>query len=297
MIEEGRPFTLSSDHIALTSLIDPSLSGDDIVEISAFCQVPPRPASLIFYADDDSASSYPLHVELKTIREGADVLVRSNAAQKAAPVVFEMEFLEADPLRNCKVKITPQFVGKTVRQAVRGARFLRRLSETKLIGIAEECSDFEDASFTPLDDWRDVPLWQLHGGLFDAIDAICRLFGINPIVTDDIDNPDFICSMIEFGSILLRREEETNGSISFGVAEESVGFTRHAIARESISLVIDQGWRGNVFGVHCEADMRITAKGVLELAEPGTTNRFKITGAYRIYVQAASASDPDPDLG
>ena len=293
LVKEGSPLALSTDDIDFISLIDPSMHNAEIVEIKAFCLMPPHPASLRLFAGDDQARSYPLRVELRTIREGSEVRVRSNAEQSSSPIVIEMTFRKATPIEHCAVSISPRFIGKSVRQAARGARFLRRLFETKLLGIAEEDSDFEDASFTTLDGFSDDLSWRLLGDLFDAIDAICRLFDISPVVTDDINNPEFVSSMIEFGNKLLRRGEETDGSISFGIAEENVDLTNFALARERISLVIDQRWYGNVFGAHCEADMRIVAEGVLELAEPEPTSRFKITGTYRIYAQAVLASDPD----
>lgn len=289
LIKEGRPFVLSTDDLDFTSLIDPLVCDREIAEISAFCQVSPNPTSLSLYAGDNPTQSCSLCVELKTVREGSDVLVRSNIDQNSAPVVFEMEFSKIDLLRNCKVSVTPCFIGKTVRQASRGARFLRCLSETKLIGIAEANSDFEDATFASLDDIENDAAWRLSGDLFDALDVICRFFGINPIVTDAIEDPDFVSSMLEFGSKLLRNGEKIDGAISFGVDKDNPDFLNRAMANEQICLVVDQVWHGDVFGVRCEANMRIAAKGVLELADSERKNRFRVKGSYCVYLQAVSA--------
>ena len=289
LVKEGSPLELSADDVDFISLIDSSMHNAEIAAIKAFCLTPPRPASLRLFAGDDPAKSYPLHVELRTIREGSEVRVRSNAKQDSSPIVIEMTFRKATPLQHCAVSISPCFNGKTVRQAARGARFLRRLFETKLLGIAEEDADFEDASFTTLDGFSDDLSWYLLGDLFDAIDAICRLFDINPIVTDVIDDPDFVASMLDFGGKLLRNGEEINGSISFGLSEENPDLREKAIANEQICVVVDQVWHGSVFGVTCDADMRITAKGLLELVESEQGDRFRVKGSYRHFIRATTS--------
>lgn len=289
LVKEGCPLALSTDDVDFISLIDPSMHNAEIAEIKAFCLMPPHPASLRLFAGDDQARSYPLHVELRTIREGSEVRVRSNAEQNSSPITIEMAFRKTTPLQHCAVSISPRFIGKSVRQAARGARFLKRLFETKLLGIAEEDSDFEDVSFTTLDGFSDDLSWCLLGDLFNAIDAICRLFDINPIVTDAIDDPDFVSSMLEFGGKLLRNGEEIDGSISFGLSEENPDLREKAISHEQICVVVDQVWHGNVFGVACDADMRITANGLLELIESEQGDRFKVKGSYCHLIRTATS--------
>lgn len=289
LIKEGSPLALSMDDVDFISLIDPSMHGAEIVAVKGFCQVPANPASLRLFAGDDPTKSYPLHIELRTIREGSEVRVRSNAGQDSALVTIEMTFRKTMPLHRCSVSLTPRLIGKTVRQAARGARFLRRLSETKLLGIAEENSDFEDASFTTLGDFSADLLWCYLGDLFDSIDAICRLFDINPIVTNTIDDPAFASSMLEFGAKVLRNGKEIDGSISFGLNEESPDLREKAIAHEQICVVIDQVWHGVVFGVACDAEMRTTAKGLLELVELDQGgDRFRVKGTYCHFIQTAA---------
>lgn len=288
LIKEGHSFELGTDDIGLTSLIDPSLHDADIVSIKAFSLPQTHPAALSIFAGDDPAKSYPLHIELKTVREGSEVLVRSNAGQNTAPIAITMTFRQAAPLKNCTVSIAPRFMGKTVRQAARGARFLRRLDETKTLGIAEENSDLEDASFMALGDFSDDLPWRYFGDLFDAIDATCRLFCINPTVTEEIDNPDFVASMLEFGRKVMRVGTEIEGSVSFELSEENADLEEKAAAHEQICVVVDQVWNGMVFGEACSADVRIAAKGLLEQVDSDQGNLFKIVGSYYYYIQAAS---------
>ena len=290
LLKDGSPLALNMDDVDFISLIDPSMRNAEIVSVKAFCQAPANPASLRLFAGDDPTKSYPLHIELKTIREGSEVRVRSNAGQNSALVTIEMTFKKTVPLQHCSVRLTPRLIGKTVSQAARGARFLRRLSETKLLGIAEENSDFEDATFMTLGDFSDDLSWRYLGDLFDAIDAICGLFDINPIVTDSIDDPAFVSSMLEFGEKVLCRGKEIDGSISFGLSEESPDLLERAIAHERICVVVDQVWHGDVFGVTCDAEMRTTAKGQLELVESEQDgNRLRVIGTYCHFIQPAAS--------
>ncbi len=89
---DGTPFTLSSSDVVLKSLIIfPDNPGEcESIACHSISDQPPTP--LLLFSGDAEEQPSSLYINLKMVRRGAEVGVRSNEGQDGCPIIMEFEY-------------------------------------------------------------------------------------------------------------------------------------------------------------------------------------------------------------
>lgn len=205
----------------------------------------------LFPSEDGDASS--VLVALRTERSGSKEIVRSNSNQAGCPLLVTFTFHETEAAGEkvagrMGVQIRPNYVGCTLSKAIRGARFLVELNNSKRLGLGDADSDGSDASFNDLEGFSaEVASEQLATLL--EIKEVYDFFGMNPVLTDEVAEEDFGRAVIFLAHAIRRSKSGPwTGDIS-GQIESSDG------ELESID------WPGEDKGLMFVTDMGLDAFG------------------------------------
>lgn len=294
--EEGIPLSLDSSDVDLKCLVDLPYDIDKLVSVHAWTDFKDNASIMTFFSSDDPNASFSLHIELKTIREGSKVIFRSNEGQSNSPVLVELRCPTCMPSVDNPIRfsITPRFVGRDVKTAYRGARFLAQLGHSNRLGIAGIDDDLADASFSDLDGMADGA-WQELGELYEALYGVCTYFGINPVVDEAVYNPDFIDGIFYLHNKLLHDGEEIKGKITFhDVAQELI---YAASQQRPLQINADGYWRGSIFGYACSAEYKLVSKGTPNLTTTECGADCDIDGTYSFTMSNKDAVLSQLDTG
>ncbi|WP_307979871.1 restriction endonuclease [uncultured Senegalimassilia sp.] len=284
---EGKPFTLSSNDIELEPLI--SLPDDEgkYVSVSAFSTPDKHPSTLLLYAGDANNGAPFLYVTLKTVRLGTEVGVRSNADQKECPIIIELEYpvsidIEAATAPNLRVDFTPRYEGHTVKTALKGARFLAELAESRRLSVCSPYGDPEDASYCAVTDLDADDTWERQATFFEALLRVCQFFGINPTIDSSCRTEEFFDGLAYFTRKLEMKDRSWSGTLSFTLVDYKKDIMRPS--GNECAFVIDETPFLDICGIHCEARVRYVSKGKLKSKEKAGALICEIVGEHTIYM-------------
>lgn len=286
---EGKSFRLTPEDIEVTSQLDFLESLADCVSVSAFSTPKENPSPLRFYSSDKQDESTALFIELKTVREGEEVFVRSNEAQGSSPILVELECPNEldldDAAGKLRCNLRPRYKGFRVKAARKGARFLSQLMVSHRLGISEADQDFDDATFSLLGDIDFGVSWDKLDFLLGRIETVCNFFGCDPLIDDSIDDPAFVESVLKFSDQLLNADKDVDGTISFTLEKYEEELIREASQRDKSAFVIDTTWGGDLFGSECVAIIRTVVEGRLACEKTDSGLACTIKGTYKQFVE------------
>ena len=284
---EGKPFTLSSDDIELKPLISLPDDEGECVSVSAFSTPDKHPNTLLLYAGDANNGAPFLHVTLKTVRLGTEVGVRSNADQKECPIKIELEYpvsvdVESAMASNFRVDFTPRYEGHTVKTALKGARFLAKLAESRRLGVCSPYGDPEDALYCTVADLDVGDTWKRQATFFDALLRVCRFFGIDPVLDSSCQTEEFFDGLAYFTRKLEMKDCSWSGTLSFTLVNYKKDVMH--LSGEECAYVIDETPFMDICGIHCEARVRYVSRGKLKSKEKAGALICEIVGEHTIYM-------------
>lgn len=291
LVRLGMPAELSARDVEL-DVSDLPGAGTGEGELQWLTIVPlvdPHPSQFRLYASEEPGKSRTLFVELRTISEGSERVVRSNADQKCAPVQLEMDI----PLATQKdgaieagtIKITPRLIGNKVSVALKGARFLAQLSQTKRLGISGPDEDVTDAIFATFDGIDEDGSWAHQLEYIEAVETVCRFFGIDPEIDDTLNDEEFFLSVMRTAERVRTLGSELDGTTTFSLSKPNPDLIRSAEDKDTISLVADMDWSGSMFGIDVEARLRIVASGIPTVEHVGGDKwALAVKGSYRCFI-------------
>lgn len=299
LVRLGTSVELSAEDVEL-DVSDLPGAGTDEGELQWLKIIPrtdPRPSQLRFYSSEELGKSQTLFVELRTTSGGSERVIRSNANQKNAPVQFEMNIPLAtreDGATGAEtINITPQLIGNRVSVALKGARFLAQLSQTKRLGISGPDGDVVDATFVTLAGIDEGGAWTHQLRYIEAVERVCRFFGIDPTIDDTLNDEEFFLSVMRTAERMRTSGIELDGTTAFSLSEPDPDFMRSARDRDAISLVADMDWLGSMFGTEVSARIRVVASGIPSLESVGENSwTLTVKGSYQCFI--AKSED---DLG
>lgn len=291
LVRLGAPVELSAEDVEL-DVSDLPGAGMDEGELQWLKIIPwtdPRPSQLRFYSSEELGKSQTLFVELRTTSEGSERVVRSNADQKNAPVQFEMNIplvpREDGAIGAGTISITPQFICNRVSVALKGARFLAQLSQTKRLGISGPDGDIADATFLTLGGIDEDGIWAYQLDYIEALETVCHFFGIDPVIDDSLNDEEFSLSVMRTAERIRTLGTELDGTITFNLGEPNPTFIRSTKGKDAISLVADMDWSGSMFGTAVDARIRIVASGVPTVENVGGDKWIlAVKGSYRCFI-------------
>ena len=306
----GTPAELSAEDVELDVSDLPGAGADEgeLQWLKIIPQIDPCPSQLRFYASEELGESQTLFVELRTTSGGSERIVRSNADQKNVPVIFEMIMplaaQEDGASEAGTINITPRLIGNRVSVALKGARFLAQLSQTKRLGISGPDGDVADATFLTLGGIDEDGIWAHQLGYIEAVERVCRFFGIDPVIDDTLNDEEFFLSVMRTAERIRTLGSELEGTTTFNLSEPNPAFIRSAKDKDTISLVADMDWAGSMFGTDVEARVRIVACGVPTIKNIGGDKwTLAVKGSYRCFLgkidgdlMAEGAPPIPPDL-
>ena len=306
----GTPVELSAEDVELDVSDLPGAGADEgeLQWLKIIPQIEPRPSQLRFYASEELGKCQALFVELRTTSEGSERIVRSNADQKNVPVLFEMIIplaaQEGGATEAGTINITPRLIGNRVSVALKGARFLAQLSQTKRLGFSAPDGDVSDATFVTLGGIDEDGAWAHQLRYIEAVERVCRFFGIDPTIDDTLNDEEFFHSVVRTAERIRTLGSELDGTTTFNLNEPDPDFIRSAEGKDAISLVADMDWSGSMFGTDVEAKIRIVANGVPTVENVGGDMwTLAVKGSYRCFIgknegdlKAAGASPIPQDL-
>lgn len=309
LVRLGTPVELSAEDVEL----DGDLPGTEVNEgklpwLKLIPRIDPRPSQLRFYSSEEPGKGQALFVQFRTISEGSERVVRSNADQKYSPVQFEMDIPLAPQgdggIKAGTIKIMPRLIGNKVSVAIKGARFLAQLSQTKQLGISGPDGDVADATFITLDGIDEDGIWAHQLEYIEAIEAVCRFFAVDPEIDDTLNDEEFFLSVMRTAERVRTLGSELDGTTTFNLNELNPVFIRYAQEKAAISLVADMDWSGSMFGTDVEARIRIVASGIPTVENVGGNKwAVAIKGSYRCFIgkseddlKAEGAPPIPPDL-
>lgn len=294
---EGKPFKLTPEDIEVTPQLDFLDKLADCVSISAFSTPKANPSPLRFYSSDKRDESTALFVELKTVREGEEVFVRSNEAQGNSPILVELacpyELDLDDVAGKLNFNLKPRYKGLHVIAAHKGAKFLSQLMVSHRLGISEVDQDFDDATFSLLGDMDSTISWDKLEFLLGRIESVCSFFGCDPVIDDSIDDPEFVESLMRFSDQLLGADKDIDGTISFTFERYEEEHISKAVQRDKSAFIIDMTWGGNLFGVECNAIIRTVVEGRLTCEKVDNGLACTIKGKYKQFVAPLKQKSSD----
>ena len=281
---EGKEFTLTPEDIKVIPRVDFLPSTQNFISLSARSNPEEKPSLLRLYSSDVRGEYVALAVALKTIREGEEVLVRSNADQESSPVIVELECShlqqnDSNDASSFKWTLAPRYKGLSVKKAYQGAQFLAQLSKSHRLGISDIDGDFDDATFCSIGDMTNTTSWDRFAFLLNRVVLVCDFFHCNPAIDESINDPDSLNSIIAFSNQLLTAEKELKGSVAFDLVKPNKKMLLELNSHDESVFVLDQIWSGNIFGVECQATIRTTVRGKLSRTETDQGLRCIIKGS------------------
>ncbi len=287
----GTPAELSAGDVELDVSDLPGAGADEgeLQWLKIIPQIDPRPSQLRFYASEELGESKTLFVELRTTSEGSERIVRSNADQKNVPVIFEMIMplaAQEDGAAGAgTINITPRLIGNRVSVALKGARFLAQLSQTKRLGFSGPDGDVSDATFVTLGGIDEDGVWAHQLRYIEAVERVCRFFDIDPTIDDTLNDEEFFLSVMRTAERIRTLGSELDGTTTFNLSEPDPDFIRSAEGKDAISLVADMDWSGTMFGTDVEARIRIAASGIPTVENVGDDQwTLAVKGSYRCFI-------------
>lgn len=287
----GVPIELSGEDVALdiSNLPGAEVNEGKLQWLQIIPQIDPRPSQFRFYASDELGKSQTLFVELRTASEGSERIVRSNAGQKNTPVKFEMNIYVATQEDGATgmdtINITPQLIGNRVSIALKGARFLAQLSQTKRLGISGPDGDVADATFITLGGIDEGGSWTHRLRYIEAVDTVCRFFGIDPTIDSALNDEEFLLSVMRTAERIRTSGIELDGTTTFSLSEPNPDFIRSARDKDTICLVADMDWSGSMFGTEVSARIRVVASGIPSLESVGENSwTLTVKGSYQCFI-------------
>lgn len=264
---EGREFELTPNDIEVVSQSNLFNNMDNCESISLRSIPQAKPSYFRFYSSEVPENCTVLVVELRTIREGAETVVRSNIDQAGSPVVFEFEFTNGslDNAGTCRFRLnmTLQLKGIRVKVAHKGITFFEQVLESRCLGISDADSDFDDAKFSQLGNIDQDIFSKSLKQVLDRINMVCDFFDCNPVINDSFDDPNFIGSILKFSDLLFLANKEIAGSLTFTLENCEEAVLQKASLHEESVFVIDSKWDIDLFGVYHSAVIRTIVKGKL----------------------------------
>lgn len=290
---EGKPFKLTSEDVEVIPQLECLGDLSDCISISAVSEPKANTSYLRIYSSDKREESTSLFVELKTVREGEEIFVRSNVEQTNSPVILELEcpnefVLDVNAIANLKCNLKPRYKQLPIKTAHKGVRFLAQLMFSHRLGISEADQDFNEASFSLLGDIDSNVSWDKLESLLGRIETVCNFFDCNPVIDDSIDDPDFCNALLVFYNELLNANKEIDGTLSFTLESYEESVIRKAEQQEEAAFVIDKTWSGNLFGVDCAANVRTIARGNLSCKRTNKGLFCTVKGKYKHLVAPVS---------
>lgn len=284
---EGKPFTLSPDDIEFEPLISLPDEEGECVSVSAFSTPDENPSTLLLYAGDASTNAPSLYVTLKTIRLGTELGVRSNTGQDGCPIEIELEYPVAVESGNAmgstyRINLTPKYEGRTVKTALKGARFLAALAKSKRIGLCSPYGDPEDTSYCTLAGLDVGDTWERQVVFFEALLRVCQFFGIDPVLDSSYQAEDLFNGLAYFTKKLDMKDCSWPGTLSFTLTDCKKN-TLHS-PDEDCTFIIDETPFIDICGIHCEAQVRYVSKGKLKSREKAGGLACDIVGEHTIYM-------------
>lgn len=282
---EGKSFTLSPDDIEFDPLISLPEHEGKCVSVSAFSIPDEHPSTLLLYAGDANAPC--LYVTLKTVRLGAEVGVRSNADQKECPIKIEFEYPVSVDGKTAMtsafhVNLTPMYEGHTVKIALKGAQFLAELAKSRRLGLRGLYGDPEDISYCTLTDLDVGDAWERQVAFFEALQRVCRFFGIDPVLDSSFHTKEFFDGLVYFTRKLDMENRSWPGTLSFTLVDYKKD-TRCSPDDEH-AFVLDETPFMDICGIHCEARVRYVSRGKLTSEEKAGGFACDIVGEHTIYM-------------
>lgn len=312
LIRFGTPAALSSEDVELdgSGLPGPEMDKDNFQLLKMIPRIDPRPSQLRFYVPNEQGGNQILFVELRTTSGGTERIVRSNSSQKDAPVFFEfilpVSMRRDEVSEKWAINITPHLIGNRVSVAIKGARFLGQLSQTKRLGLSSADGDAEHASFATLDGIDEGGVWTHLQSFIEAIDRACRFFGIDPTIDDTLNDSEFFRSIMKFDERVRTAGTELDGETAFSLCTPNPDYLSTVDSRDAASFVADMDWFGLIFGCKVSAKIRVVASGIpsVELVDDG---RWVLTikGKYRCFIgksvaeieESGAPHIPSPEFG
>ncbi|TXF35897.1 restriction endonuclease [Collinsella sp. BA40] len=287
----GTPIELSGDDVDIddSDLPCPGVSKGELQSLKIVPFVKPCLSQIRFYAFDEQGGSQTLFIELQTVSEGTERIVRSNSKQKNAPVVFKISTSLAtheDSITEAgTVNITPRFIGNRVSVALKGARFLSFLSQTRKLGVSDVDGDVGDSSTIFLADLNDKGIWGHQLAYIEAISRVCRFFDVDPTIDDTLKDEKFFVSVMRLDGKMRTAGTEIDGTATFRLSETNPDFINFLNSHETVIIVADFDWSGSLFGINVSARIRFVAKGAASVENDDDSGRTLIVkGSYQTFI-------------
>lgn len=194
--ERGIDIDLTGKDVDVAMLVDLGVMHEGAELQRIWTRQEPRSnESLLRLFPSEGSDSSSVLVALRTERGGSKEIVRSNAHQTGCPLLVTFTFREIETVGEhavgkMGVQIRPRYVGCTLSKAIRGAKFLVELNDSKRLGLGDADSDGSDAAFDDLEGFSaEVANEQLATLL--EIKEVYDFFGVNPVLTDEVADEDF----------------------------------------------------------------------------------------------------------
>lgn len=290
---DGTPFTLSSSDVVLKPLINfPDDPGEcESIACHSITDQPPTPL-LLFSGDAEEQPSSSLYINLKTVRRGAEVGVRSNEGQDGCPIIMEFEYpIDLDSATDrpaIQVGIRPHYEGCTVKSSLKGACFLAELSATKKLGMCDPNGDADDATYCTFEDLDDQEAWEDQAAFFEALYRVCQFFKINPIVDESYATSVFADSLRRFVRKLDLLGKELKGSLSFMLIKVDDEQLAESVNQGVSSFVVDESIWIDLFGDRYTAAVRTVSQGVASCTKVDGGIVCEIRGTHTVYMSPSS---------
>ncbi len=301
LYRDGSPFALTPEDIEFKPLAGLPNNFEKCSIIRA-CSIPEqRPSLLALYpgAVDDEAR--PFFVMLKTVRHGVEIAVRSNADQDGCPVFIELKcpmpsYFDAEQ-STMRLDIRPSYIGCSVKEACRGARFFKQLGKSGRLGLCVANGDPEEVTYCTLSESRDCGEWEKQLAFFDALKRVCDFFGVNPIVDESIGTEAFACTLNFIIELIDNANKELQGAISFSLVNVDEERLKKSDDQAEARFVTDETVRIDLLGIHCEAAMRIVSKGKLSYEKNSEGYSCQIIGTHIVYIEPKTREADSLALG
>ncbi len=295
LYHDGTPFTLSSSDVVLKPLINfPDDPGEcESVACHSISGQPPTP--LLLFSGDAEERPLSLYINLKTVRCGAEVGVRSNEGQDGCPIIMKFEYpidLDSAAVRPAiQVDIRPHYEGCTVKSALKGARFLAELSATKRLGMCDPNGDADDATYYTFADLDVQEAWEDQATFFEALYRVCQFFEINPIVDESYITSVFADSLRRFVQKLDLLGKELKGSLSFMLVKVDDGQLTESVNQGASSFVVDESIWIDLFGDRYTAAVRTVSQGVATCTKVDEGIICEIRGTHTVFMSPSTGGD------
>lgn len=293
LIRYGAPLELAGNDVKVENRGFPGIDEGELELLKIVPQHDPRPTQLRFYSSDKLDKYQALFVELQTVQEGTESIVRSNVHQKNAPIWFQFVLSKdaaKDGSRNkSTLSVTPCYLGNRISVVHKGALFLAQLAETGQLGISGADEDLKDAHFFSLNGIKDNDIWKNQLSYIDAIDRVCRFFSIDPKVNETLSSIELFNQIRYLDTKITNPGVEIEGTVGFTFEKINPSLYEFADKQKESSFVADFDWLGSIFNSTLTAKIRIVITGVpsIKATDEGKVS-VAIKGRYRSYIQRIS---------